>query len=59
MPKRFKNDERGCDNTFQSGKTSLPNGWEISADYDGKVYFIDHINRKTTWIDPRDRYVIS
>ncbi|XP_055613841.1 protein kibra [Uranotaenia lowii] len=33
----------------------LPLGWEINTDYDGKVYFIDHINKKTTWIDPRDK----
>ncbi|XP_076359495.1 protein kibra-like isoform X2 [Tachypleus tridentatus] len=33
----------------------LPDGWDIGRDVDGKIYFIDHINRKTTWIDPRDR----
>lgn len=34
---------------------SLPSGWEEGTDYDGKVFYIDHNTRKTTWIDPRDR----
>jgi protein KIBRA len=33
----------------------LPFGWEISTDFDGKVYYIDHNSKKTTWIDPRDK----
>ncbi|ROJ62570.1 Protein KIBRA [Anabarilius grahami] len=33
----------------------LPEGWEESRDFDGKVYYIDHINQTTSWIDPRDR----
>ncbi|XP_035919497.1 protein kibra isoform X2 [Anopheles stephensi] len=39
-----------------SSNADLPLGWEINTDYDGKVYFIDHINKKTTWIDPRDKH---
>lgn len=35
----------------------LPDGWDIATDYDGKIYYIDHVNKKTTWIDPRDRFV--
>lgn len=38
-----------------SSDADLPLGWEINTDFDGKVYFIDHINKKTTWIDPRDK----
>ncbi|KAG3265324.1 WW and C2 domain containing 1 [Ictidomys tridecemlineatus] len=34
----------------------LPEGWEEARDFDGKVYYIDHTNRTTSWIDPRDRY---
>ncbi|XP_030370330.1 protein kibra [Scaptodrosophila lebanonensis] len=34
----------------------LPDGWDIAKDFDGKTYYIDHINKKTTWLDPRDRY---
>ncbi|KAI7795815.1 protein KIBRA [Triplophysa rosa] len=33
----------------------LPEGWEEARDFDGKVYYIDHINLTTSWIDPRDR----
>ncbi|XP_029924732.1 LOW QUALITY PROTEIN: protein KIBRA [Myripristis murdjan] len=33
----------------------LPEGWEEARDFDGKVYYIDHINQSTSWIDPRDR----
>jgi len=37
------------------GEIPLPHGWDVAQDFDGKVYFIDHILKKTTWIDPRDR----
>lgn len=37
----------------------LPDGWDFGRDFDGKVYYIDHFNKKTTWIDPRDRLVNS
>lgn len=40
----------------RNGELPLPSGWEIGHDYDGKMYFIDHNNKKTTWIDPRDSY---
>ncbi|MPC61387.1 Protein WWC2 [Portunus trituberculatus] len=43
------------DGRRRNGELPLPSGWEIGHDYDGKVYFIDHNNKKTTWIDPRDR----
>ncbi|KAK7130720.1 hypothetical protein R3I94_016010 [Phoxinus phoxinus] len=33
----------------------LPEGWEEARDFDGKVYYIDHRNQATSWIDPRDR----
>ncbi|KAJ7409799.1 WW and C2 domain containing 1 [Willisornis vidua] len=32
----------------------LPEGWEEARDYDGKVYYIDHGSRTTSWVDPRD-----
>ncbi|CAH0393951.1 unnamed protein product [Bemisia tabaci] len=40
----------------RNGEIPLPAGWDFARDYDGKIYFIDHNNKKTTWIDPRDRY---
>ena len=39
----------------RNGEIPLPQGWELGRDYDGKVYFIDHNSKKTTWVDPRDR----
>lgn len=41
----------------QNGDFPLPAGWDIARDYDGKVYYIDHNNKETTWLDPRDRCV--
>ncbi|KAL7300383.1 hypothetical protein TKK_0007004 [Trichogramma kaykai] len=43
----------------RNGEIPLPEGWDVAHDYDGKVYFIDHNTRKTTWIDPRDRLVMT
>ncbi|XP_046624064.1 protein kibra isoform X1 [Neodiprion virginianus] len=40
----------------RNGEIPLPDGWDVARDFDGKVYFIDHNTRKTTWIDPRDRF---
>ena len=33
----------------------LPEGWDVGMDFDGKLYFIDHKTRTTTWLDPRNR----
>jgi len=33
----------------------LPPGWEEAYDFDGRVFYIDHNTRRTSWIDPRDR----
>lgn len=33
----------------------LPEGWDVGFDFDGKPYFIDHKNKTTTWVDPRDK----
>ncbi|KAI4494647.1 hypothetical protein M0804_000848 [Polistes exclamans] len=41
----------------RNGEIPLPEGWDVAQDFDGKVYFIDHNTRKTTWIDPRDRRI--
>uniref|UniRef100_A0A4W3IU35 WW and C2 domain containing 2 n=1 Tax=Callorhinchus milii TaxID=7868 RepID=A0A4W3IU35_CALMI len=39
-----------------SGELPLPDGWEEARDYDGKVFYIDHNTKQTSWIDPRDRF---
>ncbi|KAM6151448.1 protein WWC3 [Rhynchocyon petersi] len=38
-----------------SAELPLPAGWEEARDYDGRVFYIDHNTRQTSWIDPRDR----
>lgn len=44
-------------NTQNNGEFPLPPNWGMATDFDGKIYFIDHINKETTWLDPRDRSV--
>ncbi|XP_035509026.1 protein WWC3 [Morone saxatilis] len=39
----------------ESSELPLPAGWEEARDFDGRVFFIDHNTRQTSWIDPRDR----
>jgi E3 ubiquitin-protein ligase NEDD4 len=31
----------------------LPSGWEMRYSRTGRLYFVDHRSRTTTWIDPR------
>uniref|UniRef100_A0A0K8TQV3 Putative ww domain-containing protein n=1 Tax=Tabanus bromius TaxID=304241 RepID=A0A0K8TQV3_TABBR len=31
----------------------LPEGWEQAVTSSGEIYFINHINRTTSWVDPR------
>lgn len=40
-----------------NGQLPLPDGWEEARDYDGKIFYIDHNTKQTSWIDPRDRWV--
>lgn len=37
------------------GELPLPDGWEIDFDEEGKLYYVDHVNKETSWVDPRDR----
>lgn len=30
----------------------LPVGWEMAVDTGGRTYFVDHVNRSTTWLHP-------
>ena len=32
----------------------LPTGWTMQVAPNGRVFFIDHIQKKTTWMDPRN-----
>ncbi|TNN63468.1 Transcriptional coactivator YAP1 [Liparis tanakae] len=31
----------------------VPEGWEKAVTADGEVFYIDHINKTTAWVDPR------
>ncbi|XP_064113456.1 uncharacterized protein LOC135220056 [Macrobrachium nipponense] len=39
--------------TPTSTDETLPRGWTSQVAPNGRVFFIDHINKQTTWIDPR------
>nr|XP_033706235.1 probable E3 ubiquitin-protein ligase hulA [Tursiops truncatus] len=43
----------------ESAELLLPTGREEARDYDGRVFYIDHNTRQTSWIDPRDRYLLN
>eukprot|EP00050_Salpingoeca_kvevrii_P022970 m.135675 g.135675 ORF g.135675 m.135675 type:complete len:363 (+) comp9891_c0_seq2:150-1238(+) len=32
----------------------LPPGWEELYTLEGRCFYVDHVNKRTTWIDPRD-----
>uniref|UniRef100_A0A182VVC2 HECT-type E3 ubiquitin transferase n=1 Tax=Anopheles minimus TaxID=112268 RepID=A0A182VVC2_9DIPT len=36
-----------------SSSTMLPTGWSMQLAPNGRVFFIDHNERKTSWVDPR------
>jgi E3 ubiquitin-protein ligase NEDD4 len=36
-----------------TNEAPLPAGWEISYTDKGRMFFIDHAHKTTTWIDPR------
>lgn len=40
-------------NSFSILNKDLPSGWETKLDQTGKQFFIDHSNRKTSFMDPR------
>lgn len=40
-------------NCFAMIEQDLPSGWEAKLDANGKQFFIDHTNRKTSFMDPR------
>lgn len=39
-------------NPVLATNTPLPDGWEKAVDASGRVYYIDHINKKTSWTPP-------
>jgi E3 ubiquitin-protein ligase NEDD4 len=43
--------------TTTTGSGSLPAGWEKRRAQDGRLYYVDHNTRLTTWADPRPQTV--
>ena len=41
-----------------AGTGELPSGWEQRYTPEGRSYFVDHNNRRTTWVDPRRQQYI-
>ena len=41
-----------------AGTGELPPGWEQRQTPEGRVYFVDHNTRTTTWVDPRRQQYI-
>eukprot|EP01134_Creolimax_fragrantissima_P001928 CFRG1928T1 len=39
--------------SLSANETPLPAGWEMRSTPEGKVFFVDHNTRETTWSDPR------
>ncbi|CAF3633948.1 unnamed protein product [Adineta steineri] len=39
--------------TVTDGLGPLPPGWQMSRNDNERTFFIDHINKRTTWVDPR------
>eukprot|EP00053_Salpingoeca_punica_P024458 m.13206 g.13206 ORF g.13206 m.13206 type:complete len:351 (-) comp6822_c0_seq1:1043-2095(-) len=35
----------------------MPPGWEMSLTPKGRPYFVDHLHKRTTWIDPRTNLI--
>lgn len=40
-------------NNFADPLKNLPSGWETKIDPTGKEFYVDHTNRKTSFMDPR------
>lgn len=51
-----------CLNSVKTGRVTvldcslsgpLPDGWEQSITSEGEIYYINHKNKTTSWLDPR------
>ncbi|CCX35455.1 protein of unknown function [Taphrina deformans PYCC 5710] len=48
----------GMGNATTAGSGEMPTGWEQRYTPEGRVYFVDHNTRTTTWVDPRRQQYI-
>ncbi|XP_058127823.1 E3 ubiquitin-protein ligase Nedd-4-like [Anopheles coustani] len=46
-------DSSGSSPSTGGGSMVLPAGWSMQVAPNGRVFFIDHNERKTSWVDPR------
>ncbi|EGD74696.1 hypothetical protein PTSG_06057 [Salpingoeca rosetta] len=46
----------GQSNASPAQADGLPAGWEMVLTPSGKPYFVDHVNKATTWEDPRSHH---
>jgi WW domain-containing oxidoreductase len=37
----------------------LPFGWEKQVNSEGKIFYVDHINHRTTYADPRLAFAVE
>uniref|UniRef100_A0A914XU54 HECT-type E3 ubiquitin transferase n=1 Tax=Panagrolaimus superbus TaxID=310955 RepID=A0A914XU54_9BILA len=42
----------GASSSLSSGSSNLPPGWEARVDQKGRILYLDHINKTTTWKPP-------
>eukprot|EP00759_Apiculatamorpha_spiralis_P020020 PhF_6_TR25611/c0_g1_i1/m.35951 len=49
----IKINPRGSPDVPEDLTEGLPNGWECNVTDDGRIYYVDHNTRTTTWEDPR------
>eukprot|EP00128_Syssomonas_multiformis_P006138 Colp12_sorted_trinity150504_noHs@27172 len=42
-----------------ASKLSLPEGWSQRVDEEGVVYYVDHVKKRTTYVDPRLQFLFK
>nr|XP_046220711.1 membrane-associated guanylate kinase, WW and PDZ domain-containing protein 3-like isoform X2 [Oncorhynchus gorbuscha] len=48
-------EENGGSGIATRGGVTLPENWELAFSNSGEAYYIDHISKTTSWLDPRDQ----
>ncbi|XP_070964676.1 membrane-associated guanylate kinase, WW and PDZ domain-containing protein 3-like [Oncorhynchus clarkii lewisi] len=48
-------EENGGSGITTRGGVTLPENWELAFSNSGEAYYIDHISKTTSWLDPRDQ----
>lgn len=48
----------GMGNATSAGSGEMPAGWEQRYTPEGRMYYVDHNTRTTTWVDPRRQQYI-